>query len=135
MTLERIAECRLVSDAFRSCVEGRRQLLQGLFPQVRNEAPAHRHKLVSATVTRPHDLDSVGQSDVVVGLKIASGARVVVQVVDLAPRVALGEASAYGDQPIMRGLYPVVCSLTLQACALPRLPRGDFGDHHAPRLN
>ena len=57
---------------------------------------------------RPHDLDSVGRRDVVVGLKIASGAREVVRVVDFAPRLALGEASAHGDQPVMRGQYPVV---------------------------
>ena len=36
------------------------------------------------------------------GLQITSGAGEVVQVADFAPRIALSEAFANGDQPIMR---------------------------------
>ena len=70
------------------------------------------------------------------GLKIASGAREVVQVVDLAPGVALGEASARGDQPIMRAQRPVVLLIDTSSLRITSITEGvDFGDHHAPRLN
>ena len=95
VALEDIAGHWFVGDAFRASVEGRRQLLQRLFPSVRNETPAHWHQFRGATIGELHDINGIGWSDVVVRLQIASGAREAVQVVDFAPRVALGEATAH----------------------------------------
>jgi hypothetical protein len=64
-------------------------------PPPRNQPPAHRHELGSTTIGKPHHLDGVGRGDVVAGLQIAGGAGEVIQIVDFAPRVALGEASAH----------------------------------------
>jgi len=72
---ERIPEHGLVGDAFRSRIEGRRQLLQELFPPVRNETPAHRHQFRGVTIGELDDIDGVRRSDVAVGLQISSGAR------------------------------------------------------------
>jgi len=93
--IEGVPEHRLGGDAFRSRIEGRRQLHQGLSPPVRNETPAHWHQFRGATIGELHDINGIGWSDVVVRLQIASGAREAVQVVDFAPRVALGEATAH----------------------------------------
>jgi hypothetical protein len=96
MALECVPEHGLARDAFGSRIEGRRQLRHRLFPPVGNETPAHRHQFHGATIGELDDIDGVGGSDVVVGLQIASGAREAVQLVDFAPRIALGEASAPG---------------------------------------
>ncbi len=77
-------------------------------------SPVHRHEFGGAPVGGPHDLDGVRWRDVVMGLEIASGAREVVQVVNVAPSVALGEASAqanilpcaYGQLACPRGPEP-----------------------------
>jgi hypothetical protein len=49
------------------------------------------------TVGKLHGIDSIGWSHVVVRLQISRGAREVVQFVDFAPSVALGEASSAHD--------------------------------------
>src|SRR5258707_2749612 len=90
MARERIPEHRLVGNSLRSCVEARRQLLQGLLPPPWNEPPAHRDELDPASGCGSHDFYRVGRSDVVVGLQIASRAvREFVQILDFIPSVAL----------------------------------------------
>src|ERR1700730_10440380 len=93
---ERVAKHGFAGNALRWRVEGRRQLFQGLFPPVRNETPAHWRQFRGATIGELHDIDRIGWSDVVVRLQISSGAREVVEIMDFAPRVALGETSAHG---------------------------------------
>ena len=95
MAFECVPEHGLAGDAFGSRIECRRQPLQGLFPPVGNQPSAHRHQLVGTAVGGPHNLDGVGLGDVVMRLQVPSRSREVIQVVDLGPRLALGEASAH----------------------------------------
>jgi hypothetical protein len=85
-----------VDNALRSRVERRRQLLQGLFPPIGNEPPAHRHELGAAAIDRLDDIHGIRWRNVVVRLEITGGACQAIQVVEFAPRVALGESSAHG---------------------------------------
>src|SRR5260370_24134449 len=96
MARERIPEHRLVGNSLRSCVEARRQLLQGLFPPPWNEPPAHRDELDPASGYGSHDFYRVGRGDVVVSLQIARRAvREFVQILDVIPRVALDKSPAH----------------------------------------
>src|SRR6267378_4996546 len=96
MARERIPEHRLVGNSLRSCVEARRQLLQGLLPPPWNEPPAHRDELDPASGCGSHDFYRVGRGDVVVGLQIASRAvREFVQVLNVVPGVTLNESPAH----------------------------------------
>ena len=78
MTLERVAKHRFIFDAFRSSVEGRRQLLQRLLPPIGNEP----QRIRTSSVAPLADLTTstvISRRDVVVGLEIASGTPEAVQ--------------------------------------------------------
>jgi hypothetical protein len=64
-------------------------------PNLGSDLPPVR-SLSSAAIDRLDDIDGIRWLNVVVGLEITGGACQAIQVVDFAPRVALGESSTHG---------------------------------------